>query len=327
MDSQRAARRRGLAWGFAGAVGGALFVIPWKLANEAGESAHSVLLLLGVSAFTTTLFAFWQRRGSGVRGLRITRTDLGVAGLLAGFTLAGNLASARAIQDLSPALLNVLFRAEVILVALFAWLLLRERVERRYWLGAVIAAVGLVVLQGPAVVGPSPGGFSLGGLLGRFGAGTGMALAAAACFSMLIVVTRHFIYRIDPVAVNAIRLWLAVALWFAFNAVPEVGKLPREQVLFASLSAISGPFFARLCLMISARYVEARVSTLASLSAPILTLFFAFALLSDWPRNHELLGGAIMIAGISIPLLRPRRSEAGSGGSIHPPADPSASDG
>jgi len=326
MDSSRELRRRGLAWAFAGAVGGALFVIPWKLANEAGESAHSVLLLLGVSALTNTLLVFWQRRGSGVRGLRLTRTDLGVAGLLAGFTLAGNLASARAIQDLSPALLNVLFRAEVILVALFAWLLLRERVERRYWLGAAIAAVGLVVLQGPDAIRTSTDGFSPGRFLGLFGKGTGMALGAAACFSMLIVVTRRFIYRIDPVAVNAIRLWLAVALWFAFNAVPEVETLPREQLLFASLAAVSGPFFSRLCLMISARYVEARVSTLASLSAPILTLFFAFALLSDWPRDHELLGGALMIAGISIPLLRPRRKEARADGSIEPLSDPTASE-
>ncbi len=321
MDSSRELRRRGLAWAFAGAVGGALFVIPWKLANEAGESAHSVLLLLGVSALTNTLFVFWQRRDSGVRGLRLTRADLGVAGLLAGFTLAGNLASARAIQDLSPALLNVLFRAEVILVALFAWLLLGERVERRYWLGAAIAAMGLVVLQEPAA-GPSAGDFNLGRLPGLFGAGTGMALGAAACFSMLVVVTRHFIYRIDPVAVNAIRLWLAVALWFAFNPAPELDTLPREQILFASLSAISGPFFSRLCLMISARYVEARVSTLASLSAPVLTLFFAFALLSDWPRDHELLGGAIMIAGISIPLLRPRRGAIPPGPDRSRPANP-----
>jgi drug/metabolite transporter (DMT)-like permease len=322
MDSSREFRRRGLAWAFAGAVGGALFVIPWKLANEAGESAHSVLLLLGVSALTNTIFAIWQRRSSGARGLRIARADLGVAALLAGFTLAGNLASARAIQDLSPALLNVLFRAEVILVALFAWLLLGERVERRYWLGAAIAAVGLVVLQGPVAVGSSPGGPTLGGLLDFFGTGTGMALGAAACFSMLVVVTRHFIHRIDPVAVNAIRLWLAVALWFAFNAVPEIDTLPREQVLFASLSAISGPFFSRLCLMISARYVEARVSTLASLSAPALTLFFAFVLLSDWPRDHELLGGAIMIAGISIPLLRPRRGATPPGPGRSRPASP-----
>lgn len=291
-------------------------MIPWKVANEAGDSAHSVLLLLGVSAIANTLFVLWQRRGSGARGLRIGRTDLGVAILLAGFTLIGNLASGRAIQDLTPALLNVLFRAEVILVALFAWLLLRERVERRYWLGAAIAAVGLVVLQGPigAASAADASGLGVRGLLGLFGAGTGMALAAAACFSMLVVVTRHFIHRIDPVAVNAIRLWLAVGLWFVFNAAPALGDLPREQVVFAAIAAISGPFLSRLCLMISARYVEARVSTLASLSAPIMTLFFAFVLLSEWPQDHELMGGAIMMAGISIPLLRPRRAAPESAG-------------
>ena len=273
-------------------------MIPWKLANEAGESAHSVLLLLSVAACANSALVVWRRIAAGVLSFRIGRTDVGVAVLLAGFTLAGNLASARAIQELSPALLNVLLRAEVILVALLAWVLLGERVERRFWLGAVIAALGLVVLQGP---------MDASRAFGLFGAGTGMALVAAACFSSLGVVTRHFIHRIDPVLVNAIRLWLAVALWFVFQDASGLAGIPREQILYAVLAAIVGPFFARLCLMISARHIEARVTTLANLTAPAMTLVFAWVLISDWPQPHELLGGAIMIAGISIPLLRPRR--------------------
>lgn len=298
MVASRDDRRLGLSWAFTAAIGGAGFVIPWKLANEIGTPAHSVLILLVVAGTANTLLVITQRIASGSLNLYVGRTDLWVATLLASFTLFGNLASASAIQDLSPALLNVLLRAEVILVAVFAWLLLGERVERRFWFGVAVAAAGLVVLQGPSVAGRA---------LGLFGTGTGMALAAAACFSMLAVLTRRFIERIDLVVVNAVRLWLAVALWFPFNPTPRLAEIPPEQVLYAGVAGLMGPFLARLFLMISARYIEARTTTLANLTSPVMTLGLAYLLLSDWPETHQLVGGAIMIAGISIPLLYPRR--------------------
>jgi len=299
MPDAKSDRRLGLAWAFASAVGGAVMVIPWKLANAAGDPAHSVLLLLGVAAIANTGLVVGQRVRAGSLRLQIGRGEVAVAALIACFTLLGNLASARAIQELSPALLNVLLRADVLFVAFFGSWLLAERVERRFWLGAAIAVAGLVVLQGPL---PATG------LMGLLRSGTGMAIAAAACFSGIAIATRRFIHRIDPVAVNAIRLWLAVGLWFAFNAWPDWSALPRDQVIYSTIAAIAGPFLGRLGLMISARYIEARVTTLATLSTPALTLVLAFVLLSDWPENHQLVGGAIMIAGISIPLLRPRRS-------------------
>lgn len=290
-------RRRGLGWALTGAFGGGFFVVPWKLASEIGESAHSALILLTVAALANTLLVAGQHYASTGPNLRITRIDLFVAALLATFTLFGNLASARAIEDLSPALLNVLLRAEVILVAVFAWLLLGERVEKRFWFGAAVAVFGLVVLQGPSDASRS---------FGLFGTGTGMALLGAACFSSMGIVTRHFIHRIHPVTVNALRLWIAVGLWFVFNPVTGILEIPPKQLLYAGMAAIAGPFFARLCIMISSRYLEARVTALASLASPVMTLLLAFVLLSDWPTDYELLGGAIMLAGISVPLLKPR---------------------
>lgn len=307
MNPELAVRRRGLAWASAAAVGIAFFVIPWKLANELGTPSHSALILLSVAAVLNTGLGLGQRLSYVLAGRPaaltpggrsrhgIGRLDIGVGLLLAGFTLFGNLASAWAIQDLSPALLNVLLRSEVILVAVFAWILLGERVEWLFWLGAAIAAVGLVVLQGP-IGSPT-------GEIGALAAGTGMAIAAALCFSALTVVTRHYIARIDLVAVNALRLWFAVLLWFLLNGWPDVAQIPLAQIGYVSLSAIAGPFLGRLCMMMSARYVEARVSVLANLSAPVLTLGMAFVLLGDWPAPNELIGGAIMMAGIALPLM------------------------
>ncbi len=293
-------RRRGLAFAFAAALGSALFVLPWKLANAAGRPEHSVLILLGAAATANSALVVGQRLAVGTLSIRRPGLDLAVAALLATFTLVGNLASARASQDLSPALLNVLLRAEVMLVAMLAWLFLRERVERRFWLGATIAMLGLFFLQEPA------SGTSRAGLLG---AGTAMALVAAACFSGLAVVTRGFIHRIDPVMVNTLRLWLAVALWFPFYTLPKPGEIPAQQILWAVLAAMMGPFASRLCMMLSARDVEARTTTLANLTSPLMTLPLGWLLLSDLPAPQQLLGGALMIAGIAIPLL-PRRQAA-----------------
>lgn len=288
-------QRRGLFWAGASALGGGCFAIPWKLASGVGDSSTSALILLAVAASANTLLVavrHWTRTGSG---FAIGRSDLGVALLLAVFTLFGNLASAEAIESLTPALLNVLLRAEVILVALLGWLVLGERVDFRFWIGASLAVMGLVVIQGP---------LGSQGLRGILGSGTGAALGGAVCFSSMAVVTRHFIHRIHPVTVNALRLWFAVALWFVMNPPPVLAEVPGEQILFAGLAALAGPFFGRLCIMQSARYLEARVSVLTSLATPVLTLLLAWAVLGDWPKHFELVGGAIMIGGIAVPLIR-----------------------
>jgi drug/metabolite transporter (DMT)-like permease len=295
MTADSSKRTAGLAWALASAVGGALMVIPWKLANEIGEPADSVLIMLSVAALGSTLLALGQRLASGVAPLQVGRADWLVAMALAVLTLAGNQLSAWAIQDLTPALLNVLLRTDILIVALVGWWWLGERVERRFWLGAAVACVGLLLLQGP----------SKGlGAIEILRSGTGLAIGAAACFSGLALLTRAYIDRIDPVAVNMLRLWLAVLFWFLFNALPSIEEIPPGQILYATLAAIGGPFLGRLALMIAARYVEARVSTLCTLTTPVLTLFLAFLLLADWPEAHELIGGAVMIGGIAIPLLR-----------------------
>ena len=120
MSDSAAKRRRGFVWALVSAVTGALFIIPWKLANEVGNPVHSVLILLVLAATMNTLTIGGQV-ASGRTRLRVSRTDLLAAAVLASFTLFGNLASARAIQDLSPAVRNVLMRAEVIVGAVLGF--------------------------------------------------------------------------------------------------------------------------------------------------------------------------------------------------------------
>ena len=296
--SAGADRRVGLSWAAASAVGSAFMAVPWKLANEVGSTAHSVLVLLLVAALGNTLLSFGQRlRSGGGRAGRLRAIDFAVAVGLAGFTLFGNHLAALAIQEMSPSMMNLLLRAELPVTALAAWLLLGERVDRRFWAGTAIVMGGLVVLQGA----PAGDVASL-----RVGA-MGLAIASAACFAALAVVTRAYIHRIDPVGVNAVRLWIAVGLWFVFNDASGIDTIPPDQWRYATAAAICGPFFGRLSLMLSARTIEAWLSSLVMLLGPIFTLGTAYVLLDDWPTRGQLTGGAIMLVGIALPLWRRRR--------------------
>lgn len=286
-------QRVGLAWALASAVGASFMAIPWKRANELGEPAHSVLVLLIVAALGNTLLGVGQRLRTGAAGphRRLARIDWAVAAGLASFTLLGNYLAAIAVQDLSPALLNLLLRTDLPIIAVVAWFWLGERVDARFWGSLVIAAVGLVVLQGVLLE-----------TVDSSVVATGFAIASAACFGLMAVATRAYIHRIDPVGVNAIRLWLAVALWFALNDASGIASIPPAQAGAAALAAIGGPFLGRLALMESARHIEARLSSLVMLCAPVLTLGPAWWLLGDWPASHQLVGGAIVLVGIAWPL-------------------------
>jgi drug/metabolite transporter (DMT)-like permease len=132
--------RRGIAWSLGAALGSGFFVIPWKLANQHGDAATSTFALLGFAALLNTVLGLAQLRGGTRTRVALGRYELWIALALAALSLFGNLASATAIQTLSASLLNVLQRGEVLVVALLAWAMLGERVERRYWLGSMIAA-------------------------------------------------------------------------------------------------------------------------------------------------------------------------------------------
>lgn len=280
-------QRRGFLWALAATLGIASFVIPWKVAAGLGPTSTNTLVLLVAAAIFNSLLTVAQKRSLP----RFSRFDLAVATALAALTLLGNLASANAIAIISPAMLTVTQRSEVILVALLAWPVIGERIERRFWIGAIIAVAGLLILQDP---------FASGEIRAS---GMAWALASAVWFSSMAVVTRKFIHRIDPVSVNALRLWLSVALWFAWHGVPDViYEISADQAFYASLAAFFGPFLGRLCLMTSARFVEARYTTLATLAAPPLTLLFGFVLLSDLPSAQEIVGGTVMLLGIALPV-------------------------
>lgn len=287
------ARRLGILWALGAAVGIAGWAIPWKLASAHGAAQTNALLLLVFAASFNSLYN--HLRSGGSRGL--TRFDWSLAAALAALTLLGNIASANAIRALSPELLTVVQRGEIILVALLAWPIVGERPDRPFWLGAAVACAGLVIVQAPFEAADARAvGFAWAGL-------------SVTAFGSMAVLTRRFIHRFEPARVNGMRLWLSVGMWFAWYGVPPtLLEVTPTQAAYTSLAAFCGPFAGRLAMMTSARYLEARLSTLATLAAPPLTLLLGMLVLSATPTPQEIIGGLVMLVGVAIPVLgRSRR--------------------
>jgi probable blue pigment (indigoidine) exporter len=282
---------RGLAFSFAGALCSALYLFPYKRASAFAPANVVAFALLVVAALLTSGFAVLEARRTS-RTPRHARSVLwSTSALLAVVTISGNWCGAQAVARLEPAIASVLLRTEVVFVGGLAALLLGERLTPALGLGALTALLGLIVMRWPL-------------RLDAPGEGAAWALGAAASFGLMQVVTRRVIERISPLAVNAVRLWLAVALLALVPGTLRAALAAGPHFWgFVSVAGLFGPFLGRLCIMYSLRTLRAAHSALLLLLAPVLAFAIGYVGWGTLPTSLEVGGGALMLVGIALPSL------------------------
>lgn len=274
----------------AGAAGAACFLICFKLSAGLGDVADATLVMLLSAALlnTVTGLAHERRRSKGP----FDRVSLLLASGMALLTLLGNELAFSAVQRISAPMTSVLQQTQVLFVVLLARVVLNERVTLRFWVGLSIAAIGVYLIQRVPDA--------------KFTSdhvGMSLAAASAACWALMAVYTRKYIHRIRPIPLNALRLWLSIALWFAIHA-----RLPRlplrpDFLVYCALAGVFGPYLSRTAQMHAVAYISPTKSTLIGLSTPVITLLPAFLVFGTLPSLRELTGSAIMLAGIAVPVL------------------------
>ncbi|MCP4434731.1 MAG: DMT family transporter [Actinomycetia bacterium] len=329
----------GLLLAFGAAVGSAMGVIPYKVATDRAEPEYVVVALLVSAAILNTFGSIFSAiRGNdrepvdSVGGLaevdveaadplrteqpamaRATSMQLTIGvGILLGLIAAvANWTASEAITRLEVSIAQLLIQMQVLFAALLARIWLGEKVGRRFLGGALLALLGLAVMQG--VGGASAGVAVLWGL------------GSAACFGSMQVITRRWIERIHPVVVNALRLWIAAAIVALVpGALVGAMGLPIAVIGLAAAAAACGPFLGRLMMMHSAHFIPAATSTLMGLFAPVLALGFGWMLLSELPSGTELLGGALVVAGMFVAVSGRARRTGGADRNV--PAEAAAPD-
>jgi len=278
--------RRGTLLSTGAAAWAAAFLIPYKQASLLADAQVVALAMLTASALWNTATALVETRGT----LRLNRASWWAAAALAVFSVTGNICSSNSLDTLEPAVTSVLLRTQVVFVALAAAVFLRERVTASLAVGAAIALGGLVVMRMPL-----DAGADFTGVL--------WALGAANSFGAMVIITRKVIHRIQPVAVNAVRLWIAVLILAALpGTASRTLSAGGELWLLATVAAFCGPFISRLCIMYALRHVTAAYQVLIGLSSPVFAFALGYLILGTVPTRYELIGGAVMLAGIAVPV-------------------------
>lgn len=282
--------KQGIIYSLLASILSAGFTIPWKLASEIESPQNMVFMLLLTSSVMTLVGPLLVRKRK--KDLKIpSRREVMISFLLGALTILGNQFFAMSINVMSPAIVTTILRSEVIFVSILAWIILKEPVSWNFFLGVIVLILGIWAMN-PTF-----------DFEDDFFKGSILSISAAISFSFMGIITRKFIHTIDLSRVNSLRLWFSLIILVAIYG--KSLSLDTISIKFVSLIIIAawlGPIMGRYFLMKSMKYVNAQTASLVVSSAPVWALFLGWAVLQDLPSNQEILGGSIMMIGVTISL-------------------------
>jgi drug/metabolite transporter (DMT)-like permease len=282
-------------------------------------SCSAVLVTLAhASAVTTAFFrcalalpilvalAVAERRRLDRRGVARRPLSSRLYAGLAGIFLAVDLVLwNHAIADVGAGVATVLANLQVVFVVVFAWVVLRERPDRRY-LGMLPVVLAGVVLVSGMIGGHAAGLRPVAGI--GFGIGTS---AAYACFLLILRTTGgrhpHVAGQLADATCGATAGCLLIGL-FAGGVQLDIGWPSLGWlVLLALLSQTIG----WLLITASLPRIPAAISSLLLLLQPAASMVLADLVLSERPTLVQA-GGAVLVCVGVLAIARTSSRRAGA---------------
>lgn len=270
-------------------------------------SASAVLIKLSGTGTATAAFyrcalalpvliplaAAEQRR----RGPRRPAARLGAA-MAGGFLAIDLVLWNHTIADVGAGVATVLGNLQVLFVATAAWLLWRERPERRFLFALPVVLTGVVLVSGLAD-GGSGGGHPLAGVV--YGTGTSIAYAA-----FLLIIRRASAgipHVAGPLAEATAGATLgSLVLGLAFGGLQLAVPWPSFRWLL--LVSISSQTVGWLLITSSLPRLPAAMSSLLLLLQPVAAMGLAAVVLGERPSLLQA-AGAVLVCGGVLAATRP----------------------
>jgi drug/metabolite transporter (DMT)-like permease len=219
-------------------------------------------------------------RGLGRKG--------GSGGVLLGLLLASGYALQTAgLERTTVSSTGFITGMYVVLTPLFALILFRARIGLAAWGGVVLATAGLAMLSGIHAG-------SLGGDL--------LVLAAAAVYSLQIVLMERYAPRYDALAFTFVEMAAAFSGFLAVAVALGNLHVPRGWTVWGAL-LVTGVFASALGYLVQTwaqRRTSATRTALAFSMEPVWTAFFGYSLAGDRLGALGWEGCAAIMAGILL---------------------------
>jgi drug/metabolite transporter (DMT)-like permease len=183
-------------------------------------------------------------------------------------------------------------------VAVLGLVLFRERTSPLLWV-----AVGVATAGGVFIGLRSGTSANLGNLL---------ALGGALAASLYLIVGRRASREMDPLSYNVGAFGWAAVLTGVACVVARRPLLPLSgtSFLWLAVTAVLGQTVGHGLINASLKSFQSQFVALMLLWEPILGGLLAFLVLGDRPGPAELVGGAIILAGLALGIISSRRSGA-----------------
>ena len=240
-------------------------------------SFHRSLSLLG--AVIVFLLIRYRRES-----IQVTR-NIGWPGVVGGGLLGcAGLAHLQAMANTTIANSTFILGSIPFFTALFAWVLLKEKLQRRTLVAMLIAAVGLGVMVKEGM---------------QIGAGYGiiMAILTAVCFSVFAVIvrSRRRVQMLPSLIVSSLVI-------MAFSAIATNGdiKVSYHDALLCIIwgAVLSG--IANFLFLFASRHLAAAEVTLFMLLEFALAPIWVWWVVNETPSLWTIVGGALIMGAVVI---------------------------
>lgn len=190
-----------------------------------------------------------------------------------------------------------LVQTQTIFVALGAYFLLGESIDRTMTTGIIVAFTGVALL-------------SLGGAVttevfvgDRPAYGNGLALLAGIAFAAYLLTGRSVRQRVHLFPyITIVYLTSAVGVfaYALYIGAPILGPFPaREWILFIAMAVVSGGITQPM-INFALRYLESSLVSVILLGLPVVSALYALILLAELPGPVTIIGGMLVLVGIYI---------------------------
>jgi drug/metabolite transporter (DMT)-like permease len=243
------------------------------------------------------LFASFVRWREG--SLAVQRSDVRLVVAAAAVGILGNqLTFNYAVENTTAGNTALILGAAPAFAALFAMAAGHERVGRRHWLalGVSVAGVALVVEGGSGVRGA--------GYLGDV-----LAVGAALTWAAYSVMLRPLFARYSASRISALMIVLGGLMLLPFGLPQMVsqdwGSLQALHVSAFAYSAIFPLVVTNVLYFRSLRRIGASRATVYMYLQPFLGVMFAALLIGEQVKLVQVLGGVVIVTGVSLSKLFP----------------------
>jgi drug/metabolite transporter (DMT)-like permease len=185
-------------------------------------------------------------------------------------------------------------------VAIGAWLIFREKLNRIFWLGLILALTGAVLIMGSDFL-----------LHPRLGIGDLMASTAAIFYASYMLSTQRGRQNIDPfrytwlVGISASTAILIINLILRYQL---TGYDPQTWLVFFG-TAIVSQTIGYISISYALGHLPAHIVSPTMVGQPIMTTLLAIPLLGEIPNLIQVLGGLVALTGIFIVNQSHNRNE------------------